>query len=305
MLINSRVVILGAGGFLGQAFVNSFSKTSFVMGISGMGQSRLIVRDFQLQQTSDLPFSKSRLEQTIEEFDATLIINCSGLIGDVVCNRFPKEANWANVDLVDVLALVSNKLKVPLIHFSTDAVFGNSSVDRIETDEPRPVTVYGKTKLEGERRALEKGERCLVVRTNFYGYNPINQNGLFNFYWNSLKNAEVVKGFADVIFNPILLEDVPRVVRVLSEKRVDGIVHLVGSELISKFRFGCLVAESMKISRDRIERHYLDQSERDQSRQLMYLNSNRLSESSIEFMGIKNGVAFSNAKASGAKNEFI
>jgi dTDP-4-dehydrorhamnose reductase len=58
-----------------------------------------------------------------------------------------------------------------IIHFSTDYVFdGGSSVPYTERDEPTPVSVYGRTKLAGERVVAASGAPHVIVRTSWvYG----------------------------------------------------------------------------------------------------------------------------------------
>lgn len=68
------------------------------------------------------------------------------------------------------------KTGVPLIHISTDYVFdGKSYIPYVETDEPNPQSIYGKTKLEGEQEVLNNAETALVIRTSWlyseYGNN--------------------------------------------------------------------------------------------------------------------------------------
>lgn len=55
---------------------------------------------------------------------------------------------------------------VPLIHVSTDYVFdGASCRPYVEDDVPNPATVYGRTKLAGEKHVLENADTALVIRT--------------------------------------------------------------------------------------------------------------------------------------------
>jgi dTDP-4-dehydrorhamnose reductase len=66
------------------------------------------------------------------------------------------------------MAVWAAQRNVPLIHFSTDYVFGGSD-ERLqsEDDAPAPLSVYGATKLEGERRILGCNGPCLIIRTSW------------------------------------------------------------------------------------------------------------------------------------------
>jgi dTDP-4-dehydrorhamnose reductase len=76
---------------------------------------------------------------------------------------------WAvNVEAPGVMAAECRRRGVPMVQLSTDYVFGGES-DRelVEEDEARPLSVYGRSKLEGERRVFEACPGALVVRTSW------------------------------------------------------------------------------------------------------------------------------------------
>ena len=73
-----------------------------------------------------------------------------------------------NAEAPGMLAEICRETGVFLIHISTDFVFdGRSSLPYLETDEPSPLSVYGRTKLEGDRRILASGCDCLIFRTSW------------------------------------------------------------------------------------------------------------------------------------------
>lgn len=74
------------------------------------------------------------------------------------------------------IAAAASALKVPLIHLSTDYVFdGTKTSPWSETDVPGPVSVYGATKLAGERAVLATASDCVVLRVAWI-YSPFGNN---------------------------------------------------------------------------------------------------------------------------------
>ncbi len=64
------------------------------------------------------------------------------------------------------VALACNRHGAALIHFSTNFVFdGRKEEPYVEVDEPSPLSVYGRSKLEGERQVLQSGATALIIRT--------------------------------------------------------------------------------------------------------------------------------------------
>jgi len=78
------------------------------------------------------------------------------------------EATRVNVDAVRVLAEECERRGSLLVHFSTDYVFdGTGERPYREDDEPAPLSIYGRTKLDGERAIVSAGCAYLVLRTSW------------------------------------------------------------------------------------------------------------------------------------------
>jgi dTDP-4-dehydrorhamnose reductase len=84
------------------------------------------------------------------------------------CEREPEAAERGNTIAPAVLAEACDKRGIRLVHVSTDYVFsGDSPVAYREQDEPKPRSVYGRTKLAGEDRVLTISANSLIVRTSW------------------------------------------------------------------------------------------------------------------------------------------
>jgi dTDP-4-dehydrorhamnose reductase len=80
----------------------------------------------------------------------------------------PERARLVNAIAVGELASVAAGLDAMLVHFSTDYVFdGTKAGPYVETDAPHPLSVYGRTKLEGEAAVAAAGCRHWVLRTTW------------------------------------------------------------------------------------------------------------------------------------------
>jgi dTDP-4-dehydrorhamnose reductase len=109
----------------------------------------------------------------VERFDELalaphVVVNAAALTQVDRCEREPAAAARDNAQLPAALAEACAQRGIRLVHVSTDYVFaGDSQRAYREHDEPRPLNVYGRSKLEGERRVLAAAPDALIVRTSW------------------------------------------------------------------------------------------------------------------------------------------
>ncbi len=101
-----------------------------------------------------------------------VLINLAAMTDVDGCEDRADLAMKANAEGPEVLAGLCSAFSVKLIHISTDYVFdGEKCSPYREDDEPNPQSVYGRTKLAGERRILERNIDCAIIRTEWlYGH---------------------------------------------------------------------------------------------------------------------------------------
>ncbi|MBQ8466003.1 MAG: dTDP-4-dehydrorhamnose reductase [Alphaproteobacteria bacterium] len=105
---------------------------------------------------------KNAVEKFFAENSFEAIINCAAYTAVDKAENDEKLAELINVEGPRNLAASG----LPLIHISTDYVFdGTSSVPYVEEDKPNPQTVYGRTKLAGEKAVLETAKTAIIIRT--------------------------------------------------------------------------------------------------------------------------------------------
>jgi dTDP-4-dehydrorhamnose reductase len=148
-----KIVILGAGGRLGAALLREYRDKFEVTGF-----------DRAQVDLSDLNDLREKLQET--GFD--VLINAAGFTKVDVCETQPERAFLINAEAPRVLAEICGEKSARLIHFSTDYVFdGEKREPYSEEDEATPISVYGESKLAGEKNVLAAQGRNLVVRVSW------------------------------------------------------------------------------------------------------------------------------------------
>jgi dTDP-4-dehydrorhamnose reductase len=149
----TKLVILGSGGRLGAALVREF-------------HGRYDVADLNRAQLdlSNLDDVRQKLRPT--NFD--VLINAAAFTNVDLCETMRNRAFLINAEAPGVLADLCNEKDAKLIHFSTDYVFdGERRSPYGEEDEANPISIYGESKLAGEKNVIAAGDRHLVVRVSW------------------------------------------------------------------------------------------------------------------------------------------
>ncbi len=153
---NKPLLLLGADGMLGRAFVEAFQKQN-------RSFEALTLPQF------DLTRPESIRNAIFPRFAA--VINCAGYTDVDGAETNHALANQINAFGVGQLAVDCNLASIPLVHFSTDYVFDGSSHDPYPPTPPpansRPINVYGQSKLRGEELIREMSDDHLIIRTSW------------------------------------------------------------------------------------------------------------------------------------------
>ena len=133
--------------------------------LQGLGQ--IIAPDRRQMDLSDLDQVRAFIRAT----EPDLIINPAAYTAVDLAESEPELAFRINAEAPGVMAEEAASKGIPLIHFSTDYVFDGSQAGAyLETDQPKPVSVYGKTKLAGEQAIAASNCAHLILRTSWvYG----------------------------------------------------------------------------------------------------------------------------------------
>ena len=107
------------------------------------------------------------LAETVRRVQPQIIVNAAAHTAVDKAESEPDVARLINAGAPAVLARVATELGAWLVHFSTDYVFdGSGNQPWLETDATGPLSVYGRTKLEGEQ-AVASTPKHLILRTSW------------------------------------------------------------------------------------------------------------------------------------------
>jgi dTDP-4-dehydrorhamnose reductase len=206
-----RVVIVGAGGRLGAALVREYGSLVEVVGFNHA--------QLDLGHPDEVRAKLGALE-----FDA--LINTAAQTNVDRCETHQEEAFALNAEAPKVLAEICGQKRARFIHISTDYVFdGEKREPYTETDAARPISVYGESKREGERRALEANEQALIVRVSWV-FGP-DRPSFVDWAIDQAREREDVKAIADKWATPTYTLDLAKWIKpLLADANETGVLHL-------------------------------------------------------------------------------
>lgn len=246
------LLVAGASGFLGrtlalEALASGRRVTGSVNRHAAADQPGLAV------VTADLTVP-SAAKRLLRHLEPKWVVNCAAVANVDECERDPERARALNVELPRALAAACAEAGVGLVHMSTDSVFDGERGNYSEDDEPAPVNVYARSKLEGERAVHEVLPAALVLRTNFIGVSPSRSVGLADWIASKLESGERIRGFADVMFAPLLVNELARLVLAAIDSELQGLYHASARDACSKYDFGCRLARALGFDSTLIDR---------------------------------------------------
>ncbi len=120
--------------------------------------------DFEDLDITD--FEKLKEHLSTNQFD--VLINCAAYTAVDKAEEEKDKAQLLNVTATEYLARLTNEFNIFLIHISTDFIFdGRKNSTYTEKDNPSPLSIYGKTKAEGEKVVIKKAGNAAIFRTSW------------------------------------------------------------------------------------------------------------------------------------------
>ena len=193
-------------------------------------------------------------KQLVEQVKPALVINCAAVASLDAAEQAPEFARRLHTDFPGELALACHNLGIHFVQLSTDAVFDGQKGDYTEEDRPNPINTYARTKLAGDEAVLTCNPDGLIARVNLYGWSLSGQRSLCEFFYNNLRYGNHIRGTVDLFYNPMMASDLADTLLEMVSQKLSGIYHVSTAEQISKYEFGCRLADQFGFDSSVIEK---------------------------------------------------
>ena len=228
-----RVLVLGAGGQLGSEVARAAAR----VGVEASSRTHA---------QTDVTDPRA-IGEAMASSRATVVINAAAYTAVDRAESEPQAAFAVNETGAAIVAAACTAANAALVHVSTDFVFdGRLRRPYVESDDPAPLSVYGRSKLAGERAIAVGVKRHLIVRTSWlFG-------ALSGFVPSVVQRARLgqpVRMVADQAGCPTPVEELaPALLRLagaMSESEVGprGVLHFAGAPATTRFGFARVILD--------------------------------------------------------------
>lgn len=223
-----RILITGAGGQLGFDLVKVLAAKHKLFALT---KTELDIRNLK------------KVMDTVDQIKPHVIIHAAAFTNVDHAETSMEEAFEINAVGTKNMALAANRMKAKLVYISTDYVFdGTKGTPYTEFDNPSPLSVYGNSKLQGEKFVEMFSDKFYILRTAWL----FGKHGN-NFVKRIISLAESQNSLAavtDQIGSPTYSLDLAQFIRDLIQTESYGVYHTANKGYCSKYEFTKAILEA-------------------------------------------------------------
>ncbi len=230
-----KILITGSNGLLGQKLIKLLgNKPDIELLATSKGANRVSNQEGYKYQSLDIT-NQQEINTIFDAFKPNVVINTAAMTNVDACED-DKELCWdLNVNAVKYMIAAAEKYNTHLIHLSTDFVFDGEAGPYKETDQPNPLSYYGKSKYEAEKLLQASNIKWAIARTIIvYGVaENMSRSNIVLWAKEALAKGNPLNIVDDQFRSPTLAEDLAMGCWLIAEKQAEGIYHLSGKDNLS------------------------------------------------------------------------
>lgn len=243
-----RSLVVGASGQVGSQIALALGRDRSIRTVrKNPGSDEIVIDLFALAE------DPQRAKRLLQEHSIDAVYCAAAMTHVDGCESAPDAAMKANCHAPAALATAAAEARIPFVFFSTEYVFDGKNGPYPESAPANPISVYGKSKLEGERAVLQAHRGALILRTTMvYGTDPARKNFLY-----SLRQACIEKRSfrvaVDQISTPTYNRDLAQAAIRLVRAGHAGVFNVAGGERLNRYAFARIAVRTMALSDETVE----------------------------------------------------
>lgn len=238
----SRLAIVGGSGLLGQYLIRE-----------AITSNDIVLSTYQTLPMNGPDITEAKLDirdaagtkEVLERFQPDMVLLPAAMTNVDQCERSPTQAWEINAEGPMNVAKICQTIGAKLLYVSTDYVFNGLKRSKYyEFDAPDPISIYGQTKLEGERLTMDASKENLVCRVSvLYGWNLSGKKNFVTWLLDELENHRPVNVFDDQWVSPTYAPFCAKVLLRLIKSEEKGLFHTGGPDCLNRYEMALMVAK--------------------------------------------------------------
>jgi dTDP-4-dehydrorhamnose reductase len=225
-----KILVTGSSGMLGSALCPTLRRRKHEVFATDLAPSDEGVECLDVR-------SHSQIEETVKRVKPEFVMHLAAETDVDKCEVDPDHAFLTNTMGTQNVALICQKQNVPMVYISTIGVFyGDKPEPYTEFDNPNPINVYGRSKLEGEKIVQSLLERYYIVRAGWMvGGGPEKDKKFIAKIIKKMNETKVLRAVDDKIGSPTYTVDFSKCLSDLIETGFYGLYHCTNKGYGSRF----------------------------------------------------------------------
>ena len=240
-----KILITGSNGLLGQKLVKYCLQNDVSFVATSKGENRN--QDCPEERYHELDITNNLAVQNLVLSERpTHIIHTAAITNVDYCELNPDECFNVNVQATEYLINAANKVKAHFQFISTDFVFDGEKGNYSEVDEINPLSIYARSKADGEKLVQDKSQfGWSIVRTIIvYGTaNNLSRSNIIVWAKGALERQEKINIIDDQFRAPTFADDLASACMAIIERKKEGIFHISGPETMSIYEIVLRIAK--------------------------------------------------------------
>lgn len=250
-----KILITGSNGLLGQKLVRQCIKRKINFLASSKGVNRNLDCPEENYVSLDICDAKN-IHVVFDAFEPTHVIHTAAITNVDYCEEHPDECEQVNILATQLLFDEAQKYKAHFQLLSTDFVFDGQKGNYDETDQPSPLSIYAKSKVDGENLLLHStSSNWSIVRTIIvYGVgNNLSRSNIICWAKDVLSKEQEITIVDDQFRAPTWADDLAWACLRICELNEKGIFHISGPETMSIFELVNRVAKHFELPIEKVK----------------------------------------------------
>lgn len=233
-----KLLITGSNGLLGQKIVDLCLAKHIAFLATSSGANRNSKCPDQAYERLDIT-DEENMQTVLAQYQPTHVIHTAAMTNVDQCELHPEACDLVNRQAVLMLAKCCQRLGIHFQLLSTDFVFDGLAGPYAESDQPNPLSVYARSKVEGEKIVQQlEGLSYAIVRTIIvYGRGEqLSRSNLILWAKEALEKGEPLQIVDDQFRAPTWANDLAWACVRICELNEKGIFHIAGPETLSIYQ---------------------------------------------------------------------